>query len=243
MPHRSRHMERRRPYALVLLATLLGGCEKRPEAAPVATPMPATLPGVYSGQLPCSNCAAIATTLWLRRDGRFFIRQRFIDEGDGTPAANAAQDSASYSLGRWQWDELKAEAVLRGAGPERRFAPREGERLQLRVASPLEHVLTRDASAPAFGDRLALDGESTVTEHGATFRECLTGLEFTVAERGAYRELRRQHRRMNPRGKVALTTVEGHLVTVTTKTTTSEHLAVDRFVTIKPGTACPAGRP
>ena len=232
MPYRTRRL----PHALALLAALLGGCESEREDAPVATPMPTTLAGVYSGQLPCSNCAAIAATLWLRPDGRFFMRQRFVDEGnDG--AKSAAQDSATYSLGHWHWDEIAGEAVLRGAGPERRLVTRDGERLELRVASPIEHVLQRDASAPKFVDRVTLDGESAVTENGATFRECLTGLTFAVAESGAYRELRRQHRRMNARGKVALTTIEGHLAT------TGERLVVDQFVAIKPGTGCPAGRP
>jgi hypothetical protein len=224
------------PPALVLLTVLLGGCTAEQDDAPVATPMPTTLGGVYSGELPCSNCATIATTLWLRADGRFFMRQRFIDEGDSAAAESAAQDSTTYSLGRWRWDELAGEAVLRGAGPERRLATHDGERLEFRVASPVEHVLTRDASAPAFVDRLTLDGESAVTDKGATFRECLTGLTFTVSESGAYRELRRQHRRMNASGKVALTTIEGHVAA-------SGRLVVDRFVTMKPGTACPGGRP
>ena len=232
MPYRTRRL----PHALALLAALLCGCESEHDDAPVATPMPTTLAGVYSGQLPCSNCSAIAATLWLRPDGRFFMRQRFVDEGnDG--AKNAAQDSATYSLGHWHWDEIAGEAVLRGAGPERRLVTRDGERLELRVASPIEHVLQRDASAPKFVDRVTLDGESAVTENGATFRECLTGLTFAVAESGAYRELRRQHRRMNARGNVALTTIEGHLAT------TGERLVVDQFVAIKPGTGCPAGRP
>ena len=221
----------RLPSALALLAAVLG-CEAEREVAPVAIPMPASLSGVYSGRLPCHDCAAIATTLWLRPDGRFFMRQSLVDEGDEPPGT----PSTTHSLGRWQWDETAGEAVLRGPGPERRLTTSDGERLELRVTSPLEHVLTRDPSAPVFDDRLALDGESAVTENGATFRECFTDLTFVVSESGAYRELRRQHRRMNAHGRVALTTIEGHLAT-------SGRLVVDRFVTIKPGTACPAGRP
>src|SRR5919108_1976050 len=152
MPYRTCRL----PYALALLAAVLGGCEAEREVAPVAIPMPASLGGVYSGRLPCHDCAAIATTLWLRPDGRFFMRQTLVDEGDETPAAG----STTHSLGRWQWDETAGEAVLRGPGPERRLTTRDGERLELRVASPLEHVLTRDPSAPAFDDRLTLEGES-----------------------------------------------------------------------------------
>jgi hypothetical protein len=83
-----------------------------------------------------------------------------------------------------------------------------------------------------------LDGESTTTERGATFSECLTGLSWVVTEGGAYRDLRRQHRRLNPGGKVALTTVEGHLVTVGSGATRREQLVVDRFITLKPGKGC-----
>jgi hypothetical protein len=108
--------------------------------------------------------------------------------------------------------------------------------LQLRVASPVEHVLARDAQAPRFTDRLTLDGESAVTESGATFKECSTGVTFAVADAGVYRELRRQHRRMNARGKVALTTIEGHLTGE--EAAASERLVVDRFIAIKPGTGC-----
>ena len=99
-------------------------------------------------------------------------------------------------------------------------------------------MLARDVTEPRFEDRVTLDGESAVSENGATFMECLTGLTLPVADAGAYRELRRQHRRMNPRGKVALTTIEGHLVAAGEGSTTSERLVVDRFVTMKPGQGC-----
>ena len=226
-------MTRAPAYFVAFLAAALGGCGGAPDAAvEQRTPMPATLAGVYAGTLPCSNCSAIQAMLWLRPDGTFFLRQELVDD-----TASAAQEpSMIHSLGRWAWDEIAAEAVLRGAGPERRLVVRDHERLELRVASPVEHVLTRDAAAPAFGDRVMLDGESAVSERGASFKECLTGLMLTVADAGAYRELRRQHRRMNPRGKIALTTVEAHLVNE--GSTTSERLVVDRFVTIKPGRGC-----
>jgi hypothetical protein len=223
--------------SILALAILLSSCGRDPAGdTQRRTPMPATLAGVYSGELPCSNCAAIDATLWLRADGRFFFRQQIRD--DAASAETAQAPSATYGLGRWSWDEIAAEAVLRGAGPERRLTVRDEHQLQLRVPSPVEHVLTRDAAAPRFADRVTLDGESAVTENGATFKECLTGLALPVADAGAYRELRRQHRRMNPRGKVALTTVEAHFVATQTGSTTSERLVVDRFITIKPGQGC-----
>jgi hypothetical protein len=227
----------RRVIPILALAAALVGCGRdSAEKAEPRTPVPATLAGVYAGELPCDNCARIDATLWLRPDGRFFFRQRFVDEGSA-PSTKPTDPSATYGLGRWAWDEISAEAVLRGPGPERRLVVRDDDHLELRVPSPAPHVLARDAAAPHFEDRVTLDGESAVSENGATFKECVTGLALPVADAGAYRELRRQHRRMNPRGKVALTTVEAHLVT-TAGPTTSERLVVDRFITIKPGRGC-----
>jgi hypothetical protein len=229
-------MSNRLPLAIALIAAQLAGCGGNAgDQAERRTPMPATLAGVYSGTFPCSNCAAIEATLWLRTDGAFVLRQRLVDDGDA-PGDGAAGASTTFGLGRWSWDEVTAEAVLRGRGPERRLTVRDDGRLELRVPSPLEHVLERHSSAPRFTDRLMLDGESAVSENGATFKECTTGLTFNVADAGAYRELRRQHRRMNALGKVALTTVEAHLAGE--EATASERLVVDKFVAIKPGTPC-----
>jgi hypothetical protein len=229
-------MVRPLPVMLALMAASVGGCSaKSSDEGERRTPMPATLKGVYSGTFPCSNCTAIEATLWLRTDGAFVLKQRLLDD-PATPSGHAAGPSTTFGLGRWTWDEMSAEAVLRGRGPERRLVVREDGSLQLRVASPVEHVLTRDAAAPRFTDRLVLDGESAVSETGATFKECATGVTFAVADAGAYRELRRQHRRMNARGKIALTTVAGHLTGE--EAAAGERLVVDEFISIKPGTGC-----
>ncbi len=229
-------MPRRSPM-MFALAALLSSCGGDTASAPdPRTPMPASLAGVYAGELPCSNCSAIEATLWLRPDGRFFFRQQLRD--DAASAASPQAAVTTYGLGRWAWDEIAAEAVLRGAGPERRLVVRDEQRLQLRVPSAAPQVLAREPLTPPFGDRLTLDGESAVTDNGATFKECLTGLTLPVADAGAYRELRRQHRRLNPRRKVALTTVEAHFVTTAKESTLIERLVVDRFITLKPGKGC-----
>jgi hypothetical protein len=228
----------RRFTCFIALVAAIGGCDSDvQEKTESRTPMPVGVAGVYAGEFPCSNCAAIEATLWLRRDGRFFFRQRFVDHAE-TPAEKPAQaPAATYGLGRWAWDEVAAELVLQGAGPERRLTARDAEHLELKVASPVAHVLARDRSEPAFKDRITLDGESVVTANGATFKECLTGLELpVVADVGAYRRLRNYHREMNARGKVALTIVEAHLVT--DAATASERLVVDQVISIKPGVGC-----
>jgi copper homeostasis protein (lipoprotein) len=224
---------------LVVGAALSGGCDREyVERVQARTPMPVTLAGVYAGELPCSNCASIEATLWLRPDAAFVLRQQLVDDPDEPSADAKRAPSLTYGLGRWSFDEVSAEVVLRGRGPERRLVVHGDDRLRLLVASGNEHVLVRDPLAPPFADRLVLDGESAVTAAGATFKECATGLTFVVADAGAYRELRRQHGRMNARGKVALTTIEGHLILAGKDATTSEKLVVDKFITIKPGIGC-----
>jgi hypothetical protein len=227
------NMHSRSFIAFALCAVVVAGCGRDAGPDPEATtPAPAALPGIYAGQFPCSNCANVGATLWVRGDGRFVFRQSF-NGGEG------AGSEMTYALGRWTWDDRSAELVLRGPGPERRLAVLDTDRLKLRAASPIEHVLARDATATALQDRLRLDGESTATKEGVvTFTECLTGLPLRVADAGAFKELRRQQRVMNPRGKVALTTVDAHLAHVPS----GEVLVVDRFVTIKPGIACPAAK-
>jgi copper homeostasis protein (lipoprotein) len=227
-------------FILALLAALQAGCDSSVQEKPEPrTPMPAGIAGVYAGEFPCSNCSAIKATLWLRPDGRFFFRQRFVDDAKSSEKSASPAATTTYGLGRWDWDEITAELVLRGSGPERRLVVSDAEHLALRAASPVPQVLQRDHSEPAFKDRITLDGESALTENGATFKECRTGLVLpVVVDAGAYRQLRHHHRTMNASGKLALTMLEGHLVTAGDGATTSERLVVDQFISIKPGTGC-----
>ena len=73
------------------------------------------------------------------------------DDADDGATSAAQEPSTTYGLGRWQWDEVAAEAVLRGAGPERRLTVRdERPSRSCESPSPVEHVLARDAAAPRF---------------------------------------------------------------------------------------------
>lgn len=218
---------------MAVLGAVLFGCGGTDDGAREPTPMPDGLPGVYAGEFPCSNCAAIAATLWLRADQRFVLRQAYLD------ASRTASDK-SYALGRWEWDELAAEIVLRGRGPERRIAASPGGRLELKTTSPTPHVLERDPGAPPFADRMRFEGDSRMLDKNtsAVFTECTTGLTFPVADSGAFKELRRQHRNLNGRGKPALTTVEAHLDTVSDDAGTREVLVLDRVLGLKPGVEC-----
>jgi hypothetical protein len=226
----SQAMQRYLLCAALLCASLAGCGRKGSGDGP--TPLPPNLPGVYAGSAACSNCKAIAATLWLRPDGRFFLRQRYLSE-DG-----AAHDAA-YAFGRWSWDERAAELVLRSRGPERRFKRLDGERLeQLATSAAVKSLFTRDPRAPAFTDRVRFEGQSELGERGATFRQCVTGLELPIVNGGDLAELRRLSGALNPSHKLALTVVDGHLVLAALGGAKREQLVIDKVITIKPGSGC-----
>jgi hypothetical protein len=213
------------PIVIVAAAACSGNSNDQAE---VLTPKPDELPGVYAGDFPCSNCAAIAATLWLRPDGRFFLRQRYVGENGAAAGTNA------YALGSWRWDESTALVVLEARGPERRLARLDVDRLALVTASAAPHVLERDPAAPPFTDSVPLDGESAIVDGNGVFKECLTGLTLPIAKQNAFDDLRRLHRRMNRSGRITLTAVEAHL----TANAVTETLVLDRVLELKPGEGC-----
>jgi NlpE-like protein len=219
---------RRRRILTIFVAVLLIGCHRGgSNGGPAVTPMPTDLVGVYTASFPCSNCKEIAATLWLRADERFFLRQNYVgDEG--------AANDASYAFGLWSWDEHAAEIVLRGHGPDRRVKHLDSDRLAWLGNAASKTTLQRDASAPAFADTVVFDGESEVTDKGATFTQCITGLELPIADAGALKELRRQQRVLNPAHKIALTTVDAHIV----DSGSGEQLVIDKVIKVKPGAGC-----
>jgi hypothetical protein len=105
--------------------------------------------------------------------------------------------AASYSMGVWRWDERSAELALAGAGPERRFSRLADGRLELRTFSRLPHDLARAEPPVPFTDVVRLEGEGTLGDGGAAFKECSTGLSLPIVADGAFKELRSKHRLMN----------------------------------------------
>ena len=216
------------------LQAACGSGEREPGADGPRLPQ-GELAGIYAGDFPCSNCAAIEATLWLREDGRFLFRQRYALD-DGTA------DYASHALGHWRWDESAGLLVLAGVGPDRRFAQVGADRLEMQVYSPAEHGLIRDPLAAPPVDSFRIEGESVVGRSGIAFTECITGLALEVAPGAGYEELLRQHRRLNRNGPAALTEIEAHLEQLEGPDDTSrEVLVVDRFLSLKPRTPCRGG--
>lgn len=218
-----------RSRAVVALLTLwCSGCGDSFRAeAPASDLAMSSLPGVYGGTFPCTNCAGIATTLWLRPDGRFFFRQRY-------PAEDPGGVSAAYNIGRWHWDGTDGVLVLAGAGPPRKFLWPHKDRLEMLVPSELDHRLSRSSASPAFTDRVRMEGIAVVHDGKASFTECLTGLVAEVKRERDYPRFLRQYRKLAQRAVFA--ELEGHFAWGRGGSPAS--LVIDRFLTVKPGQTC-----
>ena len=59
-----------------------------------------------------------------------------------------------------------------------------------------------------------------------------------IVKNNAFSELRRQHRTLNPSGKITRTAVEGRLILVNLKDVVTEMLIVDHVLKLLPGTGC-----
>lgn len=213
----------------LVVCFMIAGCGGASDREPPAGTPISSLPGVYAGTFPCGNCPGISTTLWLRPDGRYFIRQRYLaDEND--------EEMIAYGLGRWSWVEADRIAVLRGDGPGRGFIWPDRDSLVMQTDSDLEHRLVRDPEMPDFTSSIRMTGTMRLSGESGLFTECLTGLEAPVAKGGEYRRFLHQYRSVVARGESVFVELEGRFSWSSDGAPAS--LTIDRFVTVKEGRSC-----
>lgn len=100
--------------------------------APTGVPVPLVeatlqnLPGVYTGALPCGDCAAVVTRLELLSDGSYKVNEVF----DGKDAA------ALDSNGKWRFDAVTRHVTLDPAAQD--WQDREFEALQTKALRALD---------------------------------------------------------------------------------------------------------
>jgi len=160
---------------LFLLLTLLLPTTATAQSSPLGE-----LPATYFGELPCASCPGIRTTLTLRDDNIFLLRQEYLEAEDGG-------DGTAHDLGRWSLsDDGKALTLRGGSETVRRFAVDGPAHIRMlgnlgrEIDSELNYALTRVDPDP-IGDTMRLRGLYTYMADAARFGECLTGLERPVA--------------------------------------------------------------
>lgn len=216
---------------LLILVTvaLIGGCSADHDSDSPEELSDTSLPGVYTGTFPCDGCPGIQTTLWLRSDGRFFIRQTFPGD-DGGEAMNA------YNLGRWSWIAGDDVLVLNGAGPARTFARPDFDTLLMRTHSDIEHRLSRDPGSPDFSSTINMAGMMSMHGGSTSFAECLTGFAAPVKQGAEFDRFLHQYRSAGGRGKSVYVELEGRFIWADDGAL--KLISIERFITIKTGRSC-----
>jgi hypothetical protein len=217
----------------VTLATatliLAAGCgsDSSPPSPPDVPEAPVA--GVYRGEFPCRNCPAIETTLWLRADGTFFNRHRYLADAGEAPVV-------AYNLGRWYPEAAGARIIADGRGPDRTYRRTGADQLELVTDSDLEHRLHRDPGAGPFSDVMRVAGVARVASNGAHFRECRSGLEAAIAEAADFRRFLRQYRAAAA-GEDAWVEFDGRFTWAPDGSPAT--VTIERFVSVGEAQRCP----
>ncbi|WOJ95344.1 copper resistance protein NlpE N-terminal domain-containing protein [Congregibacter brevis] len=164
---------------LLLMACTVGETRSAPFNLEIATS--------YKGQLPCASCPGVLWQLDLWPDGRFHLRQEYLDH-------NAVEGR----LGQWRYAAEQERLVLLAAGhdavflsvvgfDELRLLDRTGES----IASELNYGLTRQAVFDAGEFAISLKGEFRYFADAANFRDCATGFRYPVIMGENFLELER----------------------------------------------------
>lgn len=214
---------------ILLVFVLIGGCSRDRDSDFPMELRESSLPGVYAGVFPCDGCPGMPTTLWLRADGRFFIRQTY-PETDGREASNA------YNLGRWRWVAGDRVLLLEGAGPRRTFTRPDRDMLDMRTDSDLEHRLARDTATPDFSATIRMTGMMRKRGNSAMFTECLTGLVAPVNTGREFTRFLHQYQSVGARDEPTYVELEGRFIWSDDGAPNS--LTIDRFITVKASGAC-----
>jgi copper homeostasis protein (lipoprotein) len=225
----------------VALLVVLTACAPASRTTPTGSAAALAAPATYAGDLPCADCTAIRTTLNLRPDGLFLLRQTYL-------GARAGRDESFYDLGHWQLLPDKRTVVLKGdSETPRRFAVRDGATLRLldtegrEIDSTLNYDLQRTAAPDPFSEPWRLRGLYTYMADAAALQECQTAKRFPVAAAGESLLLERAYlaSRSAP-GAPLLVTLDGHFEIRPGMEDGSkeEVIVVDRFQRVWPGETC-----
>jgi copper homeostasis protein (lipoprotein) len=197
------------------------------------------LPGTFSGDLPCADCAALRYRLNLFPDGSYFLSTLY--EGRSTEPV--------YDIGGWAVASDRSTLVLHG-GHEAplRFRIVDASTLRMQgqdgrdIESKLSYALTRQARFEPMEPRLVVRGMYRSVADVGTFTECLTRQRWPVAQLGANAALEREYLKVQREPDAELlVNVEGEVKQLPkAEGGMQPTLVVQRFIGAWPGETCGA---
>ncbi len=240
-----------RAIAAVIFAALLAACAPAGDkpaateqtaaaeqtAATERTPATGPLgsPASFRGTLPCADCPGIETTLSLRADGVYVLRERYLGKPDG-------EFNPALDIGRYTLDATADRLVLRGGREAPLFYRPQADgglrKLALdgaEIESDLPYDLARLPEFVTIDDPARLVGEYRTDAGRSLFRECVTGLELPIADGTAAAELATAASVPHPEATALMAIVAGH---IGADAQGQDVLVVDRFERVEPGPGC-----
>ena len=196
-----------------------------------------TLPGSFTGVLPCADCPGIVHQLDLWPEGGYALRQEYLE-----------RDTVVQALGRWHVDPARRALVLDGddtadwqilGNGQLRLMDREGQPIE----SDLPYGLERGPLEP-FDLALPMTGEFVYFADAGLFTECRTGQRYPVVMEGAYLELERAYleARVAPMAPL-LVRIDGRIALAEQMEGPQRRsVTVEGLHHVTPGGACATGR-
>jgi copper homeostasis protein (lipoprotein) len=183
-----------RVLVAIACASILVGCardESPSDTAPTANAQAADdpaslseavsiepLPALYSGVLPCADCAGIRYEVDLRPGNVYFLRMTYLDEVHGRHYDDLGAWSLASDLRTLALRSSRQEPILFSIvdpGTIRKL-DMEGQPIE----SELNYDLDRADAYTPISPVVPLRGMYSVTDDGAAFEECTTGLRLRL---------------------------------------------------------------
>ena len=196
-----------------------------------------SLPGTYTGVLPCADCPGIEHHLDLFPDRAYYLRRVYQGKHDGS----------FDDIGAWEVTAAGRTLVLHGEREDRpRFAIKDAKTLtQLDlegrpIVSAANHDLKRAAAFDPIAPRLAMRGMFRYMADAAIFEECLTRRKLPVLMQGDYLALEKTYTRTRREpGAAILVTLHGRIVErAGMEGPPRPSLLVERLAGLWPGETC-----
>ncbi|MFK8041638.1 copper resistance protein NlpE N-terminal domain-containing protein [Congregibacter sp.] len=171
-----------RPMLLSLL--LLMGCTV---GATRGMPFKLEVATSYEGQLPCASCPGVLWQLDMWPDGRFHLRQEYLD-----------RNAVNGRIGQWRYEAAQQRLVLLASGHDRVFLSVVGadelrllDRTGESIESELNYGLRRQAVFDTSEFAISLRGEFRYFADAASFTDCASGFRYPVIMGENFLELER----------------------------------------------------
>jgi uncharacterized lipoprotein YbaY/uncharacterized lipoprotein NlpE involved in copper resistance len=198
---------------------------------------------IFTGNLPCADCAAVRHQLELFPNGSYFLRRAYLGKG---------RDAVVDEIGRWTLSRDGSTLTLKGSGDTtRRIAIGKPDTLHVlgasghKTPSSRSNTLALTNRAPPLEPRLEMRGMFMYMADAGRFTECSSRQSWPVAKEGDNAALESAYLSARGRdGAEKLVKVVGRVAMRPRMEGGGRErtLVVERFVEIRPGEGCDGSR-